>query len=174
VLWRDADVQIHPRYLMIVMPASLIFCAAVFSRWIRSAKGPVIWAVLHVFVFGIAIVGMSPFRQAQTEKMEFARTVRDSIPGQALLIAGSYSPILDYYRGIGVRPGWRILWSGWDWDPGAAEDVIRKSWDAGIPVYLSEDSLGWRFFEAEYLDVYCFLKDHKKEAVQPKLVRVYP
>jgi hypothetical protein len=173
-LWRDADVQIHPRYLMIILPASLIFCASIYSRWIRSTRGPLVWAILHVLVFGAGVAALSPFRQSQTEKMEFARRVRDSVPGEALIIAGSYSPILDYYRGIGVRPEWRILWSGWDWNPGAAESAIRQSWADQVPVYFSEDPLGWRYFESDYLSLYYFLKDCRKESVLPKLVRAYP
>ncbi len=174
LLWRDADVQIHPRYAMVALPGALIFCASVYDRWIRSRNGPAIWAIVHVLVFGIALVVISPFRQVQAEKMENANLMRQALPGEALIIAGSYSPILDYYRGIGVRPEWHILWSGWDWDQKSAENLIRKSWAEHVPVYLIEDPLGWRYFESEYLHFYFLLKDCRKEPVIPKLIRVYP
>jgi hypothetical protein len=174
VLWRDADIQIHPRYALIALPGSIIFCSAIYDRWIRSRKGPAIWAVVHVLVFGAAIAILSPFRQVQNEKMHFAEAVKDTIPGKALMIAGSYDPIFDYYRGIGVRPQWQILWTGWGPEPGAAENLIRKSWADQIPVYMSEDPLGWRYFEPEYLHFYFFLKDCRKEPVIPKLFRIYP
>ena len=173
-LWRDADVQIHPRYAMVALPGSLIFCAAIYDRWIRSGKSRVIWAAVHVLVFGAAIVVLSPFRQAQCEKMEFARAVLDAVPGKAVFIAGSYSPMLDYYRGIGVRPQWQLVWSGWNWTQEKAESLITSSWDAQVPVYLSEDPLGWRYLEPEYLHYYYFLKGCRKEPVIPKLIRVYP
>ena len=150
-LWRDADVQIHPRYLLIALPSSLILCASIYSRLIRSAKAPAAWAILHVLVFGSALVAICPFRQVQKQKMEFADVVRDAIPGEGLIIAGSYSPILDYYRGIGLRPHWRILWSGWSWNPKDADAVIRQAWTDGLPVYLIENHLAWRYFESEYL-----------------------
>ena len=35
-LWRDADVQMHPRYALIVLPASVILCASVYRRWLPS------------------------------------------------------------------------------------------------------------------------------------------
>ena len=55
------------------------------------------------------------------------------------MIAGNYSPILDYYRGIGVRPEWQIVWSGWDWN---ATDVEARIVEArkimfpciGVPI----------------------------------------
>jgi hypothetical protein len=174
LLWRDADVQIHPRYVMIALPGALIFCASAYNRWIRSRKGPAIWAIVHVLVFGIAMAAISPFRQVQSEKMANAILMREALPGEALIIAGSYSPILDYYRGIGVRPQWRILWSGWYWDQKSADALIRQSWADGVPVYLCEDPLGWRYFESEYLHFYFLLKDCRKEPVIPKLFRIYP
>jgi hypothetical protein len=106
--------------------------------------------------------------------MHFAEAVRNAVPGKALMIAGSYSPIFDYYRGIGVRPQWQIIWTGWDWKPGAAENLIRKSWADQIPVYMIEDPLGWRYFESEYLHFRFFFKDCKKKAVVPKFYRIYP
>ena len=153
-LWRDADVQIHPRYLLLALPGSLILCASMYSRLVRSAKAPAVWAILHVLVFGGALVAIYPFRQVQNQKMEFAGVVRDRIPGEGLIIAGGYSPILDYYRGIGLRPQWRILWSGWTWNAREADDMVREAWLEGIPIYLIENHLAWRYFESEYLHYY--------------------
>ena len=133
-----------------------------------------LWAIAHVVVLGVAIVILSPFWREQAGKMENARAMRDAVPGKGLLIAGSYSPILDYYRGIGVRPQWQILWSGWDWNPETAENSIRQAWADHVPVYFSEDSLGWRYFESEYLHFFYFLKDCRREAVLPKFFRIYP
>ena len=173
-LWRDADVQMHPRYLLLILPGSLIFCTSIYHRWVRSRGGAAAWAVVHVLVFGAGLTILSPIRQTQTEKMEFARAVRDAVPGPGLMIAGSYSPILDYYRAIGVRPEWRILWTGWDWDAETADRMVRKAWADRKPVYFSEDSLGWRYFESEYLHFYSLFRDCRKEAVIPRLSRVYP
>ncbi len=174
ILWFDADVQMHPRYTLVFLPASLIICALLFSRWIPSKRGPVIWAVIQVLVFGAALAALSPYRQSQIRKMEFARVMRDSIPGEGLLIAGNLSPILDYYRGIGVRPAWRILWSGWNWDAQAAKKAIRRAWEDGIPVYLSTNPSGWSYCETEFLDVHFLLQDSRKEQFAPMLLRVYP
>ncbi len=173
-LWRDADVQIHPRYALIALPGALIFCTHLYERWFRERKGPVVWAVVHVLVLGAAIAVLSPFWREQAEKMENARALRDAVPGKALIIAGSYSPILDYYRGIGVRPQWQILWSGWEWNPAAADSSILQAWADHVPVYLSGDPVGWRYFESEYLHFFYFLKDRRREAVLPKFFRIYP
>jgi hypothetical protein len=174
VLWRDADVQMHPRYLLVVLPASAILCASLYRRWIPSRRGVTVWAVVQVLVFGAALVAFSPFRQTQTKKMEFARLVRESIPGASLIIAGNYSPIFDYYRGIGIRPEWRILWSGWDWDRRSVQAKIDDAWVNRIPVYLSTDPPGWSNFEKEFLDVHLMLQGCPKESVIPHLFRVYP
>ena len=172
-LWRDADVQIHPRYALIALPGALIVCAHIYDRLIRSPKAPAVWAIVHLLVFGTAMAALSPYRQGQTHKMENARAVRDAVPGEALMIAGNYSPILDYYRGIGVRPQWQILWSGWDWNPKAAEDAIRQAWADQVPVYLSDDPLGWRYFETEHLHFYHFFKDCRRERVSREFYRVF-
>jgi hypothetical protein len=173
-LWRDADVQIHPRYLLIALPGTLIFSAFVYNRWAAPRTGRLLWAVAHVLLFGVALVGLHPYFQDQAAKMQSARAMKDAVPGDALLIAGNYSPMLDYYRGIGVRPQWQILWSGWDWNPLAAEESIVKAWANHVPVYLSEDPLGWRYFETEYLHFHMFLKAHKREYVTSRFYRIYP
>jgi hypothetical protein len=173
-LWRDADVQIHPRYVMVALPAALIFCSSLFCRWVSSRKGPVLWAIVQVLVFGLSLMALAPFRKAQTGKMEFAGIVRESVAGDAMLIAGSYSPILDYYRGIGVRPRWQILWSGWGWDEKSSRSAILDAWSAGIPVYLITEPNGWSYLEHEFLDMYFFLGAHRKERITTYLYRIYP
>jgi hypothetical protein len=174
VLWRDADVQMHPRYVLLVLPAALIFCASLFQRWIPSRRGLVLWGMMQVLFFGMALAAFAPFRETQTKKIEFARLMRDTIPDGSLIIAGNYSPILDYYRGIGEKPGWQIVWSGWDWNPQTVESKIQESWRNHVPVYLSTDPPGWSYFEGEFLDLHYMLKDCKKETIVPNLYRVYP
>jgi hypothetical protein len=106
--------------------------------------------------------------------MQFARSVRESIPGAALIIAGNYSPILDYYRGIGERPQWQIVWSGWDWNVKVLDAGIHEAWNNNLPVYLSTEPRGWSYFEGEFLDAYYLLKDRKKLQIVNNLYRVYP
>ncbi len=174
VLWRDADIQMHPRYVLVALPASLVLCASLFSRWVPSKRGAVIWAAVQIVFFGVALAAFSPFRQAQTEKIEFARVMRNSIPDGGLIIAGNLSPVLDYYRGIGIRPGWRILWSGWNWDAKTVEAEIRDCWADHIPVYLSTDPRGWSYFEREFLDLHFILKGCRRVQIFPNLFRIYP
>ena len=173
VLWRDADVQIQPRYTLIVLPASLILCASLYRRWASSARAAVAWAVLHLVVFATAQLGLQPFRALQQEKKEYARLVRESIPGPGLLAAGAYSPVFDYYRALGVRPQWRILWSGWGWDRKGVEAELHDSWTRGAPVYLCDGPAAWLFFEDQRLGMEFLFKHSKKEVVAPRLVRVY-
>lgn len=174
VLWRDADVQMHPRYLLVALPASVILCVSLYRNWVPSRRGTVIWAIIQVSIFGLAMIAFSPYRQIQTKKMEFARMIRESVPGPGLMIAGNYSPILDYYRGIGLRPEWQIQWSGWDWNHGTVEAKIADAWANSVPVYLSTDPAGWSYFEKEFLDVYLMLKDCTKEPILPHLLRIHP
>ncbi len=173
-LWRDADVQIHPRYALIALPASLILCAHLYSRWASSRRAAVNWVIFHLAVFGIAQVGMHPLRQIQTEKREFTEMVRKEVPGEALLIPGGYSPIMDYYRAVGERPQWQVLWSGWGWQGKAAETTVRKAWSRHVPVYLCEGPAGWLYFEDELLDLHFVFKNSRKEVIAPGLLRIYP
>jgi hypothetical protein len=174
VLWRDADVQMHPRYLILILPASVIFCAALFRRWVRSNKGLIAWAALQVLFFGVTLIAFAPYRQTQTEKMNFAQIIRKSVPDQGLIISGNLSPLLDYYRGIGVRSQWQILWSGWDWNMETVDTKVREAWNKGTPVYLSTLPLGWSYFEREFLEVHYLFQDCRKEKIAPNLYRIYP
>ena len=174
ILWRDADVQMHPRYVLLVLPASLVLGSVLYRRWAPSGKGPVVWAVIQVLVFGLALAAFSPFRQIQTEKMQFARAAKNAINGKGLIIAGNLSPVFDYYRGIGLRPEWQILWSGWNWDDTTVEAAIHNAWADHIPVYLSTHAPGWSYFENELLDLHFLLKDCKKEPIAPHLFLVHP
>ncbi len=174
VLWRDADVQIHPRYALIALPAALLLCVSLYARWAPSARAAVTWVVIHLVVFGIAQIGIQPFRHIQFEKREYTRLVRASVPGEALLIPGGYSPIMDYYRALGDRPQWRILWSGWGWQSKTAEAVIREAWSHQIPVYLCQGPAGWLYFEDELLDLYFIFHRSRRDEVAPNLFRVYP
>jgi hypothetical protein len=174
VLWRDADVQTQPRYLLIALPASLIFCAALYRRWMPYRKGVVVWAAVQVLVFGVALAVCLPFRQIQIQRIQFALTVRESIQEKGLIIGGGLTPVFDYYRGIGLRPEWQIIWSGWNWDPDAVEKAIHKAWTDHVPVYLSTNPPSWDNFEDEFLDLYFILKDCKKRQIAKNLFRVYP
>lgn len=174
IFWRDADIQMHPRYALIILPASVIFCASLYRRWGPSKRALAAWAVVQVLFFGVAMAAFSQYRQAQTGKMEFARFMRESIPGSGLMIAGNYSPILDYYRGIGVRPEWQVVWSGWDWTASAVEARVAEAWNNHVPVYWSTDPPGWSYFERELLEAHFIFKDCKKEQLAPHLYRVLP
>jgi hypothetical protein len=173
-LWRDADVQIHPRYTLIVLPAAVILCATLYDRWTASARAAVIWGVVHVLVFGLVQIAVQPFRQLQYEKKQFTLLVRENVPGEGLLIAGGYSPVFDYYRALGERPRWRVLWSGWGWSKERAAAAIAEAWARGEPVYLCDGPSAWLMFEDERLDLHYLLTNHRKEPIAPGLFRILP
>ena len=174
LLWRDADVQLHPRYVLAVLPAAVVVCTHLYSRWLPSSRAAILWAALQVGVFGIAQVATAPFRHLQADRREYAVSVREQLNGECVLIAGSYSPVFDYYRAIGLRPGWEILWSGWGWKARNAEDTIRSAWRRGLPLYFCDGPAAWLYFEDERLDVYFITRGHSRETVAPGLIRVYP
>src|SRR5262249_56784362 len=126
-LWRDADVQIHPRYLLIALPAALILCASLYERWVGSTRAAVAWVLAAMVAFAVAQLGIQWIRDLQNQKREFVALMVQTVPADAVLIAGGYSPILDYYRGLGVRPGWRIVWSGWQWSRDAVAAQIEEA-----------------------------------------------
>jgi hypothetical protein len=173
-LWRDADVQMHPRYAMIALPGSIVLCVVLYRRWAPSAKAALTWAMLQIAVFGIAQAGIFPLRAIQRQKREFTFRVMEVIPESALIIPGGYSPILDYYRGIGVKPRWHVLWSGWGWDRRTSETAIRKAWVQHQPVYWCSGPYGWLYFEDEWLDLHFIFQDCPREEVAPGIVRVFP
>ncbi len=172
-LWRDADVQMHPRYTLVALPGALILCAALYYRWFPTRRAAVTWATLQVFSFCIAQIGIQPFRQIQRQKREFAEVVLRSVPDGGFLVAGSYSPVLDYYRGIGERPRWRLLWSGWDWDRKTVGAAVRDAWKHG-PVYLCDGPYGWLYLEDERLDLYFLFRDCRRDIVAPGITRIWP
>jgi 4-amino-4-deoxy-L-arabinose transferase-like glycosyltransferase len=171
-LWRDADVQIHPRYALVVLPAVAIFSAAAFGRRLRSRRAGVAWVAANIVVYLVAQAAMQPFRTMQTEKRQFAQAVRQAVPGEALIIAGAYSPVFDYYRAVGVRTDWAILWSGWGWDSRAVESKIREAQRTGIPVYLCDGPWAWLYFEDERLDLHFLLESGQRQLAAPGLWKV--
>ncbi len=173
-LWRDADVQFHPRYTLLALPAAVIVCTHFYHRWLPSGRAAVVWALLQVAAFGLAQATLAPFRQAQAERKEYARTVREALPGPAMLVAGSYSPVFDYYRAAADRPGWQVLWSGWGWSGRSAETAIRAAWARGQSLYLCDGPTAWLRFEDERLDLHFILQGHRQESIAPGLSRFYP
>lgn len=174
VLWRNADIQMHPRYVLVVLPSAVLFCAALSHRWMGPRRSMAVWAVMHVLLFGASMAVYSQYSGTQSAKMEFAGVIRQSVVGEALVIAGNYSPVLDYYRGIGLRPGWQIVWSGWEWEASAVRRRVEEAWAAGVPVYWSTHAPGWSYFERELLEAYFLFKDCRKEPVAPFLYRILP
>lgn len=173
-LWGDADIQIHPRYALIALPASAVLCASLYHRWVPSTRAAVIWTLLQLAIFCLSQAAIQPFRQLQEEKKAYAQTVCDMIRGDALLIAGAYSPIFDYYRASGERPQWRVLWSGWGWKKDVAASTIADTWARHEPVYLCDGPGAWFNFEEQRLDLHFILLDCRREVISPGLVRVLP
>ncbi len=173
-LWRDADVQLHPRYTLLALPAAVVVCAYFYHRWLPSGRAALAWAILHVATFGVAQAAIAPFRQMQTQRREYARAVSEIVPGPALMVAGSYSPVFDYYRAVGLRPDWQVVWSGWGWSSRTAENAIRTAWARGQPLYVCDGPTAWLYFEDERLDLHFILRRHRQEPIAPGLVRVYP
>ncbi len=171
ILWRDADVQMHPRYLLVALPGALILCAGLYHRRRPSPGSAAAWALIHILIFAVAAAAMQPFRAAQYERKAYARVVCENIPGGGLLLAGSYSPVLDFYRATGIRPRWRILWSGWGWNRQAAEHEIRKTLELGEPVYLCDGPYAWLYFEDERLDLHNILLGQPGDVVASGLRR---
>lgn len=174
VLWRDADVQMHPRYLLILLPSAVLMGVGIYRYFMPSARAAVAWALLQILVFALAAILLQPLRQIQIEKKLFAEHLMNSISGRGLLITGSFSPVADYYRGLGVRPGWQVLWSGWGWSQAKVENSIRQAWKDQLPVYLCDGPYGWLMLEDERLDLHFILNDHKRETVAPGITRYYP
>lgn len=174
VLWRDADVQMHPRYLLILLPAAILAGVSLFGRLFPSTRAALWWAVIQVAVFGAGAVALEPVHRIQHEKREYANLVLNSVPDRGLLVSGGFSPALEYYRGIGVRPHWRILWSGWGWNRESVEATIRMAWGKGEPVYLCDAPWGWLMLEDERLDLFIILRDCPRVTIAPGITRFYP
>ena len=164
----------HPRYAMVALPAAVILCTSLYARWATSSRAATAWVVVHLAVFGVAEAGIQPFREIQAQKRAYAQVVRDAVPGEALLIPGGYSPIMDYYRALGVRPRWQILWSGWGWKSRTAEARVRDAWSHRLPVYLCQGPAGWLYLEDELLDLHFVFKNSKRSTVAPGLFRIWP
>jgi hypothetical protein len=173
-LWRDADVQIHPRYLLVVLPAAILLCAFQFHRHFPGRRGLMAWTSIQVCVFLAAQWSVQPFRQMQIEKREYAQLVLSRVADNALLIPGGYSPVFDYYRVVGHRSGWQVLWSGWAWNANTAAREIEASWKAGRPVYVCDGPFAWLYFEHERLELFRMFRHCRFERVAPGLSMLRP
>jgi hypothetical protein len=172
VLWRDADVQIHPRYVVVALAGVLIPCTALYRRLAPSRNAVIAWAALQVVAFVVAQIVVQPFREVQSAKRDYARFVYDKLPGPALLVPGGLSPVFDYYRAVGLRPEWQVAWSGWDWDTAKLETRMRQSWRAGIPVYVCDGPSAWLNLEGERFELEFLLFRCAREQIAPGLTRI--
>jgi hypothetical protein len=169
LLSRDADVQIHPRYTLVALPAIILVSARLYDRWMPGARAAAVWGLLNIGVFAASQFAVQPFRSMQTEKKAYARSVLDHAPLDALLIAGAYSPVFDYYRAIGVRPDWKILWSGWGWSADSAAARVSAARGERRPILLCDGPWAWLYFEDERLDLHRLFSNCRTDEISPGL-----
>ncbi len=155
VLVLNPDSHLHPRYEMIALPAmtagaGMFAARAVAQVEAREWRGLLLLGLGSILVLLIATVGfIQPARRQAQGDREFACFLARELPPGAVIIAGRQTPALHYLQGIGVRPDWRIISSGWDWPGQRLALQVRTGLEEGKRVYICGEARGWGGPEAK-------------------------
>lgn len=154
-LFFNPDSHLHPRYEMIALPALTAGAGMFAARAAAQLKArewqgllPLGLGSILVLLIAVGCLIQPARRQAQADR-EFVAFLARELPNRATIIAGRYTPGLHYLRGIGARPDWRIISSGWDWPGRRLALQVRGDLAEGRRVYICGDARSWGGPEAK-------------------------
>ncbi len=67
----------------------------------------------------------------------------DHLPSNSVFIVGARTPLVNYYIGLGARPGWEAIEPGAGWPDTNLESVVRGYLESRRPVFVDFDRDIW-------------------------------
>ncbi|MGB7624160.1 MAG: hypothetical protein WBN92_17580, partial [Terriglobia bacterium] len=155
----NADLRIQPRYELLAAPAIILAALMGLTR-ARTVKNlrarRIILALLlagHGVFFAGGMITLMRFNRLSLERKARVEGLLESAPRAAAFVGGAYTPILEFYRESGIRPGWNIIRSGWEWNRANLQDQIAGELGADHPVLYLNDAKVWDYLREEQADV---------------------
>jgi 4-amino-4-deoxy-L-arabinose transferase-like glycosyltransferase len=157
------SVVLNGRYLLTGAPALAPLAADFFmraetARW-KQARRAFIFVLLGIFftagIFGLYSWPMSSIYVRQRAVAKEYRASLALVPADAVLIAGSQTVAVNYWRGLGAGR-WEVIGSGGTWPGERLPEVIEKYLRDGRRVFLDADprwwsDTGWQLSETRML-----------------------
>ncbi len=155
----NADLRIQPRYELLAAPAIILAALMGLTRALTvknlRARHTILALLLagHGVFFTGGIITLTRFNRLSLERKVRVEGLLERAPRAAAFVGGAYTPILEFYRQSGIRPGWNIIRSGWDWDRANLQDQIAGELGANHPVLYLNDAKVWDYLREEQADV---------------------
>ena len=136
----NSDLPVNPRYVL----TGLLGLAAVSGwglaeliRWRVDVAGGVL-IILAFLSAGIYIrLGKENYDSAWNARAARAFLSRiEYLPPNSVFIAGTRTPLINFYVGLGARPRWEAIQPGAGWPDADLDRVIDGHIAAGQPVYV--------------------------------------
>lgn len=177
LLLPDPDLRLHPRYELPSVPGITIMAAVFVNDFFSRSKIREAWKRAFVVSVGLAVlllasIWINGYNRSQRHKKDVMRYLLNATPPNAVFIAGSYTPNIEYYKQLHVRPDWRVIGSGWDWPKHDLPFIIKRYLREGRPTYLISDRYAWVNLEQERRDVEMMRRDFHFEKIAPELERL--
>ncbi|MBZ5538206.1 MAG: glycosyltransferase family 39 protein [Acidobacteriia bacterium] len=155
----NADLRIQPRYELLAVPA-FILAALVGLRMMQGEERPPTRKILvgvvlvgHLAFFAGGMAALVRFNRLSLERKARVETLLVIAPQNAGFVGGAYTPILDFYQQSGIRPGWEVIRSGWEWNRESLPERINRELMANRRIYYLSDAGVWDYLREEQADV---------------------
>ncbi len=151
----DPDLSMHPRYELCAVPGITALAATAVDLLFRRAR---LWKFLFTVLLCWSVIQVgsreiNSYNESQRKKKNLMESLTKVVPNEAVFLAGSFTPIIEYYRNVDLKPQWRTIKSGWDWPKDNLQNVVNLSLVQGKPVYIISDQMAWFNLENEWRDI---------------------
>jgi hypothetical protein len=148
VLVENHDLAVNPRYLLTGLVGVAATCGWLVGELFRRRS---LWtaAVLVLLLKGVSDDGLREMRKKAGWARAGAAEARaylmklDGLERDAVFIVGGRTPLVNFYRSIGARPGWQTVAPGSAWPDERLGSVVDEYLAAGRPVYVDFDEDLW-------------------------------
>jgi 4-amino-4-deoxy-L-arabinose transferase-like glycosyltransferase len=158
-LLTNSDLGIQPRYELIAAPAVIVAALVGVKVRLRRASPRtqrfVVAGILagQLFFFLAGVEFLIHFNHMAWARKARVESLLATAPPNAVFVGGAYTPILEFYRQTGIRPGWRVIGSGWAWKENDLAELIAWQLKTRRPVYFLSGEKVWVFLRDELADV---------------------
>jgi len=174
----NADLRIQPRYEIATVPAFILAALVGLRMTLANPKPRVLRRVIasvllgHLLFVAGGLIVLLRFNRVSLERKARVEQLLVNAPGDAVFLGGAYTPMLEFYRQSGIRPGWSVIRSGWEWSQADLPHRISQELKANHPVYLLSDARVWDYLRDELADVTALRSEFRFVRVDPGLERI--
>ena len=147
VLLLNHDLSVNPRYLMTGLPGLALvsgWALGELARWRADVSGGCLILIAALQAGMFTQLGKERYDQewnARAGKAYLSRIAH--LPPDSVFIVGARTPLVNFYIGLGARPGWEAIEPGAGWPDAKLESVVRGYLESRRPVFVDFDRDIW-------------------------------